>query len=96
MKIKVNLWSFIFSVLCIALFIITVASSKMVESVTNLLHIDPLYIVLGMSIVTCLLGFVGFYEATNWRLFLRSILTIIITFGLSALVIFILGVDYLI
>lgn len=67
----------------------------MVEFVTGIL-INPFYIVLGMSLVTCILGFIGFYEAINWKLFFRSVLTIVITLGLSALTIVIIVVGFLI
>lgn len=90
MKIKINFWAFVFSFVCIAMFFIATSSSEIVDFSTNLLHVHPLNIVLGMSIFTCLLGFIGFYEATNWKKLLRSILTIVITFGLSAFIIYIL------
>lgn len=85
MKTKINLGSFIFSFVCIVLFFISTSSSSIIEVVTNLLHIHPLNIVLIMSVVTLLFGFIGFTEVNNGESLLRSILTIVITFILSAI-----------
>ena len=89
MKTKINFWSFIFSLVCLSLFFISVSSSEIIEFVTNLAHIHPLNIVLGMALVTFLLGLIGFAEATNWKLLIRSILTVVITFGLSLIILYI-------
>lgn len=86
---KINLWSFIFSFVCIALSFIAVSSSQTVAFLTNLLHTHPLNLVLGMSLMTFLFGVIGFSGATNWKLLLRSISTVVITFVLSALILFI-------
>lgn len=87
MKIKINLWAFIFSFVCLLLFFIAVASSEIINFIINLVHIHPLNIVLGLSLVTLLFGLIGFSGATNWKLLLRSISTVVITFGLSAIII---------
>lgn len=89
MKIKINFWSFIFSFVCVTLFFIAVSSRQTVIFLTNLLHTHPLNIVLGMSLMTFLFGLIGFSGATNWKLLLRSISTVVITFGLSALILYI-------
>lgn len=90
MKIKFNLWSFIFSFVCIALFFISVSSYEMVQFATNLLNMHPLNIVFTVSLVTFVFGLIGFSEATNWILLVRSVLTIIITLGVSILSFFII------
>jgi hypothetical protein len=89
MKIKINFWSFISSLVCLSLFFIAVSSSEIIDFVTNLAHIHPLNIVLGMALVTFLLGLIGFAGATNWKLLIRSILTVVITFGLSSIILYI-------
>ena len=89
MKTKINFWSFIFSLVCLSLFFISVSSSEIIDFVTNLAHIHPLNIVLAMSLITFLLGLIGFSGATNWKLLIRSISTVVITFGLSAVILYI-------
>ncbi len=85
MKIKINLWSFILSFVCIALFF-----------TTTWLNMHPLTIVLGIAIINCVLGFIGLSEATNWKKLLRGFSTIIITLGLSGLIIFILFMGFMV
>ncbi|WP_017414944.1 hypothetical protein [Clostridium tunisiense] len=95
MKIKINLWSFIFSFVCIALFFIAISSQSIIDFTTTWLNMHPLTIVLGIAIVNCVLGFIGLSEATNWKKLLRGFSTIIITLGLSGLIIFILFMGFM-
>lgn len=90
MKIKINLWSFIFSFVCISLFFISILSSKVFYFETNFAHIHPLKIVLIISLVTHLFGLIGFSEAITVKLLLRSIFTVITTLVLSVLILFII------
>lgn len=89
MKLKINYWSFIFSFICIGLFLISVSSKETVDTLTNLLHTHPLNIVLAMSFATFLFGLIGFPGSTNGKLFIRSILTVVITLGLCAVILLI-------
>lgn len=89
MKTKFGLWSFIFSFVCMALFFISVSSGRIVNFVTYAVHIHPLYIVFILSLATFIFGLIGFSEATDWKLFLRSLSTVIITFCLSAIILYI-------
>ena len=89
MKLKINLWSFIFSFICVALFFISVSSRETVETLTKLLHTHPLNVVLAISFITFIFGLIGFSESTNWKLRLRSISTVVITLCLCIVVIFI-------
>lgn len=89
MKTKINLWSFICSLGCIVLFFIAVSSGKIINLIISLIHIHPLNIVLGISVLTFLLGVIGLSGAANWKLLVRGISTVIIAFGLSALILFI-------
>lgn len=95
MKIKIGFLSFIFSLICLGFFIIVAASTKIVGLTTSLLYIHPLNIVLFMSLITFIFGLISFSEATNWKLFFRSLLTVIITFCLSAVILYILIVGSL-
>jgi hypothetical protein len=80
MKVKINFYSFIFSLLGIpALFIIATSSPIILNFTLNTLQIHPLCIVLAFCIVTLILGFIGLSAATNWKLLLRGFLSIIIT-----------------
>ena len=96
MKIKINLWSFILALICIGLFFISISSEEMVEFLTNFIHRHPLYIVLIMSIITCILGFIGLYEAVNWKLLLRSFFTIVVTLVISVFIVFMSIVSFMI
>ena len=89
MKAKINFWSFMFSLVCLSLFFIAISSSEIIDFVNNLAHIHPLNIILGMSLVTFLFGLIGFSGATNWKLLIRSILTVVITFWLSSTILYI-------
>lgn len=95
MKIKINLWSFILSFVCVALFLVAISSQAIIDFTTTWLNIHPLNIVLGICIVNCVLGFIGLAEATNWKKLLRGFSTIIITLGLSGLIIFILFMGFM-
>ncbi|MCB2290847.1 hypothetical protein LGK97_13960 [Clostridium sp. CS001] len=89
MKLKINFWSFIFSLICIALFFVSVSSKETLDTVTNLLHTHPLYIVLTISFITFIFGLIGLSASTNWKLLLRGISTIVITLGLCIVIIII-------
>ncbi|QAT40941.1 hypothetical protein EQM05_12090 [Clostridium sp. JN-9] len=91
MKIKINLWAFIFSFICVALFFISVSSPDII----NLLHVHPLNIVLCISFITFIFGLIGFSASTSWILLLRSILTTVITLCLSLFILYILVVGNL-
>ncbi len=95
MKIKINLWAFIFSFICVALFFISVSSPDIVNFIINLLHVHPLNIVLCISFITFIFGLIGFSASTSWMLLLRSILTTVITLCLSLFILYILVVGNL-
>lgn len=90
MKVKINFYSFIFSLLCILLFFIVTTSPVVLNFTLNTLHVHPLYIVLSFCIITLLLGFIGLSAATNWKLLFRGFLSIIITILESVIIIAIL------
>lgn len=95
MKIKINLWSFIISCVCVALFFVAIAVQSVINFTTTWLNIHPLNIVLGITIINCVLGFIGLSEATNWKKLLRGFSTIIISLGLSGFIIFILFIGFM-
>lgn len=71
----INLWSFVFSLLCVCLTFITFAPP-------SLLSLN-FYI----AIVIFLVGIIGFFGIHNWKSAVRSVLTII----LSAVLIIVTG-----
>lgn len=87
MSKKFNLWSFILSLICLLLFYLTSFSGKIGNSI---LGIHPLKIVLCITLITLVIGAIGFPGAHDWKSMLRSVTTLIITFGLSAFLTFII------
>lgn len=83
MSVRLNLYSFLLCIGCTLLF--------MIAYITNFLHsiqftvIQPLYITLALSIVILYLGVIGLFSVKNWKTGLRSMLTIVISLGISAL-----------
>jgi len=71
----INLWSFIFSLLCVCLTFITFA------------HPSLLSLNFYVAIVIFLVGIKGFFGIHNWKSAVRSVLTII----LSAILIIVTG-----
>jgi len=71
----INLWSFVFSLLCVCLTFITFD------------HPSLLSLNFYVAIVVFLVGIIGFFGVHNWKSALRSVLTII----LSAVLIIVTG-----
>ncbi|MCY9025059.1 hypothetical protein MOF32_19285 [Priestia megaterium] len=71
----INLWSFVFSLLCVCLAFITFA------------HPSLLSLNFYVAIVVFLVGIIGFFGVHNWKSAVRSVLTII----LSAVLIIVTG-----
>jgi len=90
MKFKLNLFSFILSLICIILFFLSISSINLRNFTLNLLQIHPLYIVMLLCIVTLILGLIGLSKATNRTFLLRGLFTVIITIFLVGLIIYIL------
>lgn len=77
---KINLWSWILSIICILLFFKVSLSGPIDYSIMD---IHPLNVVLYITLVTFILGIVGFSGIRDWKGMTRSITTVIITLGLS-------------
>ena len=90
MKFKLNLFSFILSLICLASFFLVILSRNVSNFIFNLLQLHPLYIVILLCIITLILGLIGFSEATNGMSLLMGILTVMITIILLGVVIYIL------
>ncbi|MED1412905.1 MULTISPECIES: hypothetical protein [Bacillus] len=99
MKHNINLWSFIFSFICIGLFLLylemgSIASSETKMFIMNSLPIHPLFFVLIFSIGTFFAGIKGFSKVDNWIAMLRSIVTVLLTLLLSVFLTLTLIVGY--
>ncbi|MFZ7934440.1 hypothetical protein ACO1D2_01640 [Bacillus thuringiensis] len=96
MKHNINLWSFIFSFICIAFFLIylEICTPKMNASFINIVYFYPLFFVLIFSIGTFFAGIKGFSKAGNWITMLRSIVTVLLTLLLSVFLTLTLIIGY--
>ena len=85
MKHNINLWSFIFSFVCIAFFLLylEVCTPEINASFINAVYFHPLFFVLIFSIGTFFAGIKGFSKIDNWISMLRSIVTVLLTLLLS-------------
>ncbi|NIK11697.1 hypothetical protein [Alkalibacillus almallahensis] len=79
MQEKANFWSFIFSVICILLFLTASFSGWISDSVVG---IHPLTTVLGITLCTFLLGIFGLSGVRNLMGLARSVSTVVITLSL--------------
>ncbi|WML44538.1 hypothetical protein [Neobacillus sp. PS3-40] len=87
MKKKMNIWSFISSIICILLFVMVSFSGPIDYFIMG---IHPLNLVLYITLITLFLGILGFSGIRDWKAMARSVTTIIITLGLSAFLAFII------
>ncbi|WP_404451504.1 hypothetical protein LG329_14380 [Virgibacillus necropolis] len=87
---KINMGSFIASIGCIVLFLIVASSDKLTNFLTTISGFHPLYIILIISLITFLFGVVGFGGMHNWISMLRSLMTVLLTLALAAIIIYIL------
>lgn len=87
MKIKINLWSFIFSIICISLFFIVSSSGPIDYSIMGT---HPFNLILYITLITLVFGVLGLSGIQDWKGMARSVTTIIITLGLSAFLAFII------
>ncbi|MDQ0298440.1 cellulose synthase/poly-beta-1,6-N-acetylglucosamine synthase-like glycosyltransferase [Salibacterium salarium] len=84
---KINIWSFILSIICILLFFIVSFSGPIDYS---LMGIHPLNLVLYITLITFVLGVLSFSGIQDWKGMARSVTTIILTLGLSVFLTFVI------
>lgn len=84
---KMNLWSFILSIICILLFFI---ASFVGPFDYFIMGMHPLNLILYMTWITFVIGVYGFSGIQDWKGLMRSITTVIITLGLSTFLIVII------
>jgi len=89
-----NLWSFIFSLFCVSLFFMVSFTPlhKMFSSSTG---INPLDVILYLTLVALLIGVMGFQGIHNWKSVLRSVLTVILSVGLLIILVYIIFIGKL-
>lgn len=87
MQEKINFWSFIFSIICVVLFLTFSFSGWFTNSIWG---IHPLTIILFVSLLTFLFGVYGFSGVRGGKGMARSISTVVVTLGLSAFLDFVL------
>lgn len=92
MKLKLNIYSFILSLICVILFFLSIESNKVISFTMDLLQVHPLVIVMILSIITLLLGLLGFSAAINWFQLFRGVFTVAIIIIMTGFIIFILTV----
>ncbi|TQR14769.1 hypothetical protein [Psychrobacillus vulpis] len=84
---KINIVSFILSIICILLFLL-VSFSGLIDY--SIIGTHPLNLVLYITLLTLILGVLGFSGIHDWKGMARSVTTIIITLGLSAFLTFVI------
>lgn len=92
MKLKLNIYSFILSLVCVILFFLSIESNKVINFTMDLLQVHPLVIVMILSIITLLLGLLGFSAAISWFRLFRGVFTVAMTIIMTGFIIFILTV----
>lgn len=95
MKITINLCSFILSLFCISAFLIATSSANFISVFSKTIGTHPLHIVLGITLITFVLGVIGLKDVREWKAMARSVFTITFTIGFSGVLIFILFIGNL-
>ena len=82
---KLNVWAFIFSIISIFVFFL--------HSVSGAFYLDwdinPLNLLLSFTVINFLAGVLGLSGIESWKGMVRSVTTIILTLGLTIVIIFI-------
>ncbi|MBE7123727.1 hypothetical protein [Bacillus cereus] len=96
MKHNINLWSFIFSFVCIAFFLLylEICTPEMNATFINVVYFHPLFFLLVLTIGTFFAGIKGFSKMNNWIAMLRSVATVLLTLSLSVFLTLTLIVGY--
>lgn len=77
---KINIWAFIFSIICIFLFILDNSWGPIASAV---LGIHSLNVLLYIALIIFFLGLIGFAGVEDWKGLARNIATVILTLVLS-------------
>ncbi|MFC5734004.1 hypothetical protein [Cytobacillus gottheilii] len=85
---QINIWAFILSICFVFLFI-------MMPGTESIFGLHPLYLLFFITIFTFILSLIGFLGIQNWKGAVRSIVSVVLTLGLAAILIFILFIGSL-
>jgi hypothetical protein len=77
---KINLWSFIFTIIWVLLFFIVSSTGPIDYSI---LGFHPFMLLLSVTLLTLVVGVMGLADMEDWRGMARSFSTIVLTLGLS-------------
>jgi len=92
---KVNLLSFILSLISLLLFYLLSTISGLKEILLNTTGIHPLNLLLYFTLVVLIIGVVGFKQISSWKTALRSIFTVLSCVILSGILTFVLFIGNL-
>ncbi|MCK6207417.1 hypothetical protein [Bacillus infantis] len=81
---KVNVWSFIFSIICIVLFMAAAFSGPINYAIIGL---DPFELLLYLTLSAFILALIGFGGILSWRGLARSIAATVLTAGQSVMLV---------
>ncbi len=84
---KFNIWSFVLSIICVVLFYLVSFSGFRINSIFGA---HPLHILLYLTLITFVFGLIGFSGVRDWKSIVRSLSTVILTLGLSLVLIVII------
>ncbi|WNC17374.1 hypothetical protein [Brevibacillus brevis] len=90
-----NRWSFILTLFCLALFASSAFSSQVKTAIFHWTGVHPLWIVLCLSLAAFFLSFLGLFSINNWLTALRIGITLMMSFSLSVILIFVLAIGQL-
>ncbi|RLQ94354.1 hypothetical protein [Falsibacillus albus] len=94
MSNKLNVYAFALSLISI-LFLFLISFTGIFTIIDGILPFHPLTIVLVMAVISFFIGMMGFTGARSWKSYLRSMFTVLISLGLSILLVIILGIGNL-
>ncbi|MFJ7737735.1 hypothetical protein ACIQ2D_15585 [Lysinibacillus sp. NPDC097287] len=77
---KINIWAFIFSVICIFMFMLDNSWGPIASSIWGM---NSLNLLLYFTVIIFFVGLIGFAGVEDWKGMARSITTVILTLGLS-------------
>ena len=87
MRLSLNIYAFILSIVCILLFLIVSLTGTINYAVFD---IHPLNLVLYITLTTFVLGILGFASIDSWKGIVISTITLFATAALSLFLIFII------
>ncbi|WP_335872825.1 hypothetical protein [Bacillus sp. 2205SS5-2] len=92
---KLNTYSFILSLLCLAMFFF-LSFPSMFHYSEKTLNFHPLYLILGLIFFSFFLGLLGFAGVKDGKSLVRSITTMIISIVLASFLVWVIGIGHFI